>query len=79
MVVCVYVCVLNLSSKRASQAVLVVKDSPDNSGDIRDVGSIPGSGRLLGGGHGNLLQYSFLGNPWAKEPDRAWSIRAQHN
>ena len=29
----------------------------------RDVGSIPGSGRSPGGGHGNPLQYSCLENP----------------
>ena len=34
-----------------------------NAGDIRDVGSIPGWGKSLGGGHGNLLQYSCLENP----------------
>jgi len=27
------------------------------------MGSIPGSGRSPGGGHGNPLQYSRLGNP----------------
>ena len=31
--------------------------------DIRDMGSIPGSGRSQGGGHGNPLQYSCLENP----------------
>ena len=31
--------------------------------DIRDLGSVPGSGRSPGGGHGNPLQYSFLANP----------------
>ena len=41
---------------------LGVKNLPANSGDIRDVGSIPGSGRSPGGGHGNPLQYSCLGN-----------------
>ena len=77
---CVYVCVLNLSSKRVSQVVLVVKDSPAKAGDIRDMGLIPGSERSLGGGHGNLLQYSFLENPWAEDSDRVWSIRVQfHN
>ena len=30
---------------RASQVGSVVKNSPANAGDIRDVGSIPGSGR----------------------------------
>ena len=29
----------------------------------RDMGSIPGSGRSPGGGHGNSLQYSCLENP----------------
>ena len=31
--------------------------------DVRDVGSIPGSGRSSGGGHGNLLWYSCVENP----------------
>ena len=41
----------------------VLKNSPANAGDIRDVGSIPGSGRSPGGGHANPLQYSCLENP----------------
>ena len=40
----------------------MVKDSPANVGDIRDVGSIPGLGRSPGEGHGNPLQYSCLEN-----------------
>ena len=47
----------------ASQVVLVVKNPPANAGDIRDVGSIPGSGRSPGGEHGNPLQHSCLENP----------------
>ena len=43
--------------------VIVVKKPHANTGDIRDLCSIPGSGRSLGGGHGNQLQYSFLDNP----------------
>ena len=39
------------------------KNPPANAGDIRDVAWIPGSGRSPGGGHGNPLQYSCLGNP----------------
>ena len=42
--------------------VLVVKNTPANAGDIRDVGLISGSGRSPGGGHGNPLQYSSLEN-----------------
>ena len=40
----------------------MVKNPPANTGDVGDVGSIPGSGRSSGGGHGNSLQYSCLGN-----------------
>ena len=47
----------------ASQMVLVVKNPPANVGDIRDMGSIPGSGRPPGEGHGNPLQYSCQENP----------------
>ena len=36
------------------------KGSACNEGDL---GSIPGSGRSPGGGHGNSLQYSCLENP----------------
>ena len=42
--------------------VLVVKNPPANA-DIGYAGSIPGSGRALGGGQGNPLQYSCLENP----------------
>ena len=38
----------------------MVKNPPANAGDV---GSIPGSGRSPGGGHGNPLQYSCLENP----------------
>ena len=38
----------------------MVKNPPANAGDIRDTGSVPGLGRLPGGGHGNPLQYSCL-------------------
>jgi len=39
------------------------KEPPVNAGDLRDSGSIPGSGRSSGGSHGNSLQYSCLENP----------------
>jgi len=41
----------------------VVKNLPANAEDVRGVGLIPKSGRSPGGGHGNLLQYSYLENP----------------
>ena len=40
----------------------VVKESTCQAGDKGDVGSILGSGRSTGGGNGNPLQYSCLGN-----------------
>ena len=42
---------------------LVEKNPPANAGDINDAGSIPGSGRFLGGGQDNPFQYSCLENP----------------
>ena len=41
----------------------MVKKLPASAGDIRDMGSIPGSGRSPGEGRGNPLQYSCLENP----------------
>ena len=55
----------------ASRVVLVVRNAPANAGDVREAGCIPGSGRSLGGGHGNPLQYSCL----EKAMDRgAWCV-----
>ena len=45
------------------EVALVVKNPPGNAGDTGDVGSVPGSERFPGGGHGKLLQYSCLENP----------------
>ena len=42
---------------------LVVKNTLVYEGDIKDAGSIPESGRSLGGGHVNPLQYPCLDNP----------------
>ena len=46
-----------------SQVALVVKNPPVNAGEVRDAGSIPGSGISPGKGNGNPLQYSCLENP----------------
>ena len=55
----------------ASQVALGVKNPPANAGDIGDVDSIPGLGRLPGGGHGNPFQCSCLGNPMDRGTWRA--------
>ena len=50
---------------------LVVKNLPASAGAIRNIGSIPGLGRFLGGGHGNPLQNSCLENPMDRGAWRA--------
>ena len=46
-----------------SQVVPMIKNLPAKAGDLRYMGSIPGSRRSPGGGHGNPLWCSFLENP----------------
>ena len=61
-----------------------MKEPPANAGNIKDTGSITRSGRSPGGGHGNLLQYSWpreshghrsvagYGSWGCKESDTRW-------
>ena len=47
---------------------LVVKNMLVSAGDLRDMGSVPGSGRSPGGGmanHSSILAWKI---PWTKEP-----------
>ena len=60
-----------MRSAGASQVALTIKNMPANAGDIRDLGSIPGSGKSPGGGHSNPLQYSCLENPMDRGAWRA--------
>ena len=65
---------MHLSSDYYVPGSSVVKNMPAIAGDTKDVGSIPGSGRSTGGGHGNPFQYSCPENPmdrgawWAYSP-----------
>ena len=59
------------------QVALVVKNSPANARDIRNAGSIPGSGRSPRGGHGNPLQYCSWRIVRTEEPGRLQSIALQ--
>ena len=47
------------------------KEFAYNAGDTGDAGLISGSGRSLGEGNGNPLQYSCLGNPMDRG---AWQV-----
>ena len=59
----------SLAYKWTSHVALVARKLRGNSGDVKDVDLIPGSGRSPAGGHGNPLQYSCLENPMDR---RAW-------
>ena len=60
-----------MSELTVARMALVVKIPLASAGDRRDTGSIPGSGRSLGEGNGNPLQYSCLENPMDKGAWRA--------
>ena len=51
---------MQLFSLHPSQGSLVVKNLPANTGDARDLGSVPGLGRYPAEGNGNQLQCSYL-------------------
>ena len=55
----------------------VVKNLPASTGDAKDVGLIPGSGKSSGEGNGNPLQDSCLENSRDKEPGRLQSMVSQ--
>jgi len=52
-------------------------DGKASACNLGDLGSIPASGRSLGEGNGNPLQYSCLKIPWMEEPGRLQSMRSQ--
>ena len=66
-----------LSYTRGFPGGAVVKKPPSKTGDTRDVGSIPGLGRSLGGKNGNPLQYSTRKILWLEEPGRIESMGSQ--
>ena len=61
-----------------SLVALVVKNLLANTGDTREVGLIPASGRTPGEGHGKPF-FSILAwrIPWTEEPDGLWSMGSQ--
>ena len=67
---------LSQTEDSPSQVTLVVNNPPVNAGVV---GSIPGSGRSPGGGHGNPLQDSCLENPMDKEPGGPQSMGSQES
>ena len=72
-----YLCNAGLIFSWACQVALVVKNPLANAGDMRDSGSIPGSGRSPGEWNNNTLQYSCLGYPMDREPGGLQPIGSQ--
>ena len=62
---------LEIDSSQDFPGGSVVKNPPASAGDIKDMGSVPGSARSTGGRKGNLLQYSYLENPMNRG---AWRV-----
>ena len=65
----------------ASQVLLMVKNLPANAGDVRDPGSISGSGRPLEKGMATHSSIAWR-IPWTEEPGGLRSIglqRVEHN
>ena len=66
----------------SSQAMLVIKNSLANAGDIKDVGLIPGMGRFPGEGNGNPTPVFLPGKLhgqrglWGYSP---WGRRVEHD
>ena len=46
------------------------KESSTNAGGLRDMGSVPGSGRSPGGGHSTHSSILAWRIPWTEEPGR---------
>ena len=68
---------LSIYIKWASQVGLGIKNQPANAGDIKDAGSIPGSGRSLEKGmatHSSVLVWRI---PWTEEPGELQSLGLQ--
>ena len=52
----------------------MVKNLPASAGDVGDMGSVPGSGRPLGGGNSSILAWRI---PWMEEPGGLQSMGPQ--
>ena len=57
-----------IHNNQASQVSLVVKNPSANTGDARDEGLIPESGKSLGGRNSNLLSILAWRIPWREAP-----------
>ena len=68
--ICLYFFIIKYGASPVVQSVKNLPVTQEAAHDAGDTGSIPGSGRCPGEGHGNPLQYSCLGIPWTEESGR---------
>ena len=61
----------------ASLVVLVLKNLPVNTGDLRDKGSVSGWGRSLEEGMATHFSILAWGIPWTEEPGGPQSMGSQ--
>ena len=55
----------------------MAKNPPNNAGDTRHAGSIPGSGRSPGGGNGNDSSILASEIPWTEKPGGLESMESK--
>ena len=60
-----------------SQVALVVKNPPANTGDVRETGLMPGSGRYPGEEMATQSSTLAWEIPWTKEPNRLQYMGSQ--
>ena len=53
------------------------KEPAASTGEVRDTGWIPGTGRSPGGGHATHSSIHSWRIPWTEEPSELWSIGLQ--
>ena len=66
-----------IAYKGNSPKALAIKNPPANAADIRDMSSIPGSGRSPERGHDNLCSILSWRIPWTEGPGGLQSIGSQ--
>ena len=73
----IYISSLVRKTKIDLLTLIKVNRGKESACDAGDLGSIPGSERSTGEGNGNLLQCSYLKNPWTGEPGGLQSTGSQ--
>ena len=74
---CYFIVVVICISLMINEGFPAGSDDKESACNVVDLGSIPGLGRSLGGGHGNPLQCSCWRIPRTEEPGGLQSMGSQ--